>query len=460
MAGAEAETRTPWGTAEELQARKLNPGMGVSAAEVARSQRERLFGAVVLAGVERGYEATTVADLLALSGVSRASFYRHFNDKSECFAAAIAEIFRIATTAVSHGLQGEGSWPERGREGFDLMLEMIVAEPAAARCSLVEAWRARGQSAEQLDQARAVSAGLTEAVFQHLDDHAGTPPELVAAIIGGVHAVIYRRLALGQTAELAELGDGLWEWALSYPPPPAPLVGRGRTRRRGPAQMPPFAAHVPAERMLRGFSAAVAAKGFERATIADIATAASMSQATFYEHFANKEEALAAALDSSGAQLLAATLPAVRRAPDWPSAMRAAMETICGFLAAEPDFARLRAVEVYAIGPEAVAARDRAGREILQVVLALAFEEPPQMDSLAVEAMAGAVNSLFYDRVRREGPASLPEAAPLAIYIALAPLVGPETAYAVAAGDRHGIDRAVAESTAPHGRLRATSSAS
>jgi hypothetical protein len=79
------------------------------------------------------------------------------------------------------------------------------------------------------------------------------------------------------------------------------------------------------------------------------------------------------------------------------------------------------------------------------------------MDSIAVEAMAGAVNSLFYERVRAQGPASLAEAAPLATYIALAPLFGAETAYAVAAGDRHGIDRAVAESTAPQGRLRAMS---
>ena len=34
---------------------------------------------------ERGYAASTVADLVALSGVSRGDFYKHFANKEECF---------------------------------------------------------------------------------------------------------------------------------------------------------------------------------------------------------------------------------------------------------------------------------------------------------------------------------------------------------------------------------------
>jgi AcrR family transcriptional regulator len=50
-------------------------------AEVVRNQRERLFGAMIAVVSEKGYEATTVADVIELCGVSRSDFYKHFANK-------------------------------------------------------------------------------------------------------------------------------------------------------------------------------------------------------------------------------------------------------------------------------------------------------------------------------------------------------------------------------------------
>ena len=66
----------------------LRPGRGTPREEAERNQRERLFAATVATVAEKGYEATTVADLVKLSGVSRSAFYRHFEDKQECFLTA------------------------------------------------------------------------------------------------------------------------------------------------------------------------------------------------------------------------------------------------------------------------------------------------------------------------------------------------------------------------------------
>src|SRR5215218_1735566 len=81
--------RTPWGDAASLRERKLRPGRGTPREEAERNQRERLFAAMVATVSEKGYEATTVADLVELSGVSRSAFYRHFDDKQACFLAAV-----------------------------------------------------------------------------------------------------------------------------------------------------------------------------------------------------------------------------------------------------------------------------------------------------------------------------------------------------------------------------------
>src|SRR5690348_16748478 len=75
--------RTPWGDASRLREMTLPPGRGTNAEEAAQNHRERLFGALVATVAEKGYEATTVADLVELSGVSRSAFYKHFGDKQE-----------------------------------------------------------------------------------------------------------------------------------------------------------------------------------------------------------------------------------------------------------------------------------------------------------------------------------------------------------------------------------------
>jgi len=49
-------TQTPWGIADELRARMLRPGPGMPREEVTRSQRERLFAAMVACVERKGYE--------------------------------------------------------------------------------------------------------------------------------------------------------------------------------------------------------------------------------------------------------------------------------------------------------------------------------------------------------------------------------------------------------------------
>jgi AcrR family transcriptional regulator len=95
--------RTPWGDADTLRDRKLQPGKRLPAEEVARNQRERLFAALVAVVAEKGYEATRVEDLLELSGVSRSAFYEHFSDKQDCLLAAIGAFLGPTIETIAEG---------------------------------------------------------------------------------------------------------------------------------------------------------------------------------------------------------------------------------------------------------------------------------------------------------------------------------------------------------------------
>ena len=428
---------TPWGDAEELRERKLPPGRATPREEVLRNQRERLFAALVAAVAAKGYEATSVADLVEVSGVSRATFYEHFADKRACFEAATEAIVAAAVAIVSRRCAGPAGAEAKARAALECFVDLIVAQPAAARLCFVEAYAAGAGALGPVESAVDGFAELIDEVFAEIPGREGMPAELIRGMIGGVYKVFHTRLYRGEVEAIPALAPRLLEWALAYDPPPQPLR-RGRRARAAPSSPPPFAAHDPAERIVRAFAATAAERGYPATGITEVMRWASMSQSTFYEHFEGKEEAMLAALDSSGAQMLAATMPAVRRSSDWPSAVRTAYAAMCGFMAAEPGFAHLRAVEVYAAGPAALEMRDATGQELLEALTAPRFEGAPEVEPIVLEAISGAIYSLVYDQVRTAGPRSLPEIVPLATYIALAPLIGAEEACAVANGDGRG----------------------
>jgi AcrR family transcriptional regulator len=424
---------TPWGDPEHLRARKLRPGRGTSPEDVARNQRERLFAAMVASCDTRGYAATSVADLLELSGISSKTFYEHFRDKQDCFRAATEEILNGALMVIARRLDESGATEQRARIALDAFIELVVSQPAPSRMVFVESYAAGEPAVEPMRRTIDEFGRLARVVLKQLPGHEGTPIELARAIVGGLYRIVHNRLQQRREEELPALVPELWRWALSYVPPPQPLrlsTRRGKIVATTP--MPPFAAQNPEQRIIRAFAAVVGEKGYLPATIADIAAAASISQGTFYEYFKDKDDALAAAIDSSNAQIVAATLPAAQRAPDWPHAVRVAIGTTCDFLAAEPAFAHLRMVAIYGAGPKAIAQRDAGGLELLGPLLRPAFDDSPEIDPIVLEVILGAIYGTLYDRLRAGGAETLPKLAPLLTYLSLAPFLGAEEACAIA----------------------------
>jgi len=428
---APTSVKTPWGDATTLRERKLRPGRRLPQEEVARNQRERLFAALVAVVAEKGYEATRVADLLELSGVSRSAFYEHFADKEECLVAALGEFIAPVTRSLV-GDEDENGIPneERVRETFENLIRMIVDQPPTARLCFVEIYAAGPRGIEQIDWTIDAFRTFVVETVERMPDRETLPPEVIRAMMGGIRKVIHTRLYRGEERELIKLAPQLWDWVQSYKAPPVPL----RRPRIRPPQTFDRGAYEPAERILRALASVVAEKGYPAMTVNDVASRASISLSTFYSHFADKEEAMLAAVDSGSAQMLATTLPAFRRAPDWPHAVRGAFGAMFAFCAAEPEYTRLGAIEVYAAGRRALEKRDEVitGMEML---LAPGYELNSEVSPIAAEAIGGAIYSMIYEQVRRDNIEYLQEIAPLATYMTLAPFLGAEKACAVANSD-------------------------
>jgi AcrR family transcriptional regulator len=422
-----AVIRTPWGDASELRERKLHPGSGTPRSEVIENQRERLFGAVVAVVSEKGYEASTVADVIELAGVSRSDFYRHFSNKADCLAAAAGASLELAVGALEKARNVSNE--AEAEAVFEDFFGLLRAQPAAARVCFVEL-RAAGEAGE------AVAGRGFEAFVQiaselraELPGQEDAGPDMVGVVLGGLAKVIHTRLYRGEEGELEGLAPELWRWLRSVVPPPQALeVPR---RQRGGA---PFEGYTPAERIARAVAGVIAEKGYGAMSTDDIAARAAISLSTFYDHFADKRDAVLGALEMSGAQITALAVPAARRAGDWQQGVWALYEAICAYFVAEPAMAELAMTGVYGAGPQALARRDRVIESMMEM-LAPGFAENPDAPEVSAEAIAGAVYALMGEQVRREGPESLAAVVPLATYITLVTFVGPERALAVANGE-------------------------
>jgi AcrR family transcriptional regulator len=123
---------------------------GLTREEVTASQRTRILMALADTMVEKGYVATTVADVLRAAGVSRETFYEQFSSKEDCFLSAFEYAMQYALAGTS-GPVPRGVPPlERFGRGLRVYLDTIAAQPAFARLFLIEvyaagpaAWRRR-----------------------------------------------------------------------------------------------------------------------------------------------------------------------------------------------------------------------------------------------------------------------------------------------------------------------------
>jgi AcrR family transcriptional regulator len=182
------------------------------------------------------------------------------------------------------------------------------------------------------------------------------------------------------------------------------------------------------ERILAAVAEAVAEEGYQGARVTDVIARAGVSRKTFYEHFADKEEAFLAAYDRALAQLMAITQEAFDGPEEWPDRAREALRAFLDALAADPARARMAIVEVLAAGPRALARREAAIRGFTYFVDAGRADAPRGLPSFTALAILGGINEILYAHLLRDAAADLPDLLPDLVYTVTLPFLGHERA--------------------------------
>lgn len=190
---------------EDLHLWKLPRGRhGLPRELVVQSQCERLLAAVVRVSAAKGYQASSVADVLKQAGVGRETFYRHFKDKEDCFVAANDALVGNLEREVREAYQQDGAWPQRVRNGLEATLGWFSANPQAARVMMIEMGTVGPIASVRFrDTFRRFTALLDDG--QEFIEDAPDLPNISSIAGGAVFARVYEEVALGNSADLLRL---------------------------------------------------------------------------------------------------------------------------------------------------------------------------------------------------------------------------------------------------------------
>jgi AcrR family transcriptional regulator len=189
-------------------------------------QRERFLDAALGVFAKRGYQQTTVDNIVAASGTSVGGFYQHFDSREDCFLALFDRIVASVRNQMGAAASAEEDWAAQTYAGLAAMLAAAVAEPLAARIVLIEA-----QSAGRAATARYRSLGDAAAEWlrgrRRHPTAADLPETFEQAAVGGTAYFLHQRLLSGESMDVGNLLAETSQIVLG------PIVGAAGLRRLG-----------------------------------------------------------------------------------------------------------------------------------------------------------------------------------------------------------------------------------
>lgn len=191
----------------------LTPVTEEEPGETLDSPRERLVCGMNAAVSEKGFAATTIADVVRAARVSKRTFYEQFDDKLACFLAAYdaaAEHVIGAQEAAAEQSAGR-PWEERVEAVVVAYLAAMAARPELTRTFLVEILGAGSTALEHRRGAidRFADALVAFAAELRRDEPCLRPISrtLATAVVGGINELVLSAAEHGRAGELAELRE-------------------------------------------------------------------------------------------------------------------------------------------------------------------------------------------------------------------------------------------------------------
>jgi AcrR family transcriptional regulator len=190
-------------------------------------QRQRLVRAAAQVFAEQGFLATSSDAISRRAGMSKATFYQHFDNKEECMIAVFDRATEVLQQAIAAGVQNVAADKpaERARSAAHAYLTVIEQFPEYIQTIVVESYaagpavscrrdRILQDFAELLDGRNAAAAELGQ-VARYVSPHQAY------AIVGAIAELLARWARLGVPRDIHELEPVIERLIVGTPTPAA-----------------------------------------------------------------------------------------------------------------------------------------------------------------------------------------------------------------------------------------------
>jgi AcrR family transcriptional regulator len=391
-----------------------------------------MYGAMIEAVATNGYGRTSVKQVVTLAGVSRRAFYEQFANKQECFLATLDLIAGQAMTSIATTYRStEGSLEQRLAAALTTFAKVVQQNPKGSRLMLVDAPSAGPAGWERLTETLTTFEERLASSFAHAPDAAPLPEPVARAIVGGLRRVTFVRLLEARTDEMPALVDQMLAWTLVFRTTgPSPLEGRLREVV--------IDARIDNEddraRVLRSALELAALEGYGNLTPMRIADEAGVSIDMFFDLFDDMEACFLAAIKKLSEEVREIVSDPGLSSPEWPTAVRRALDALMRYFAARPAYTQTIATGVFAMGQRAV---DLGAELACEVAAKLTAGAPdPPLTGLAEEGIEGAIWHTIYCQTTNGGTGALTELSDYLAYVVLAPFLGADEAARIVTEER------------------------
>jgi AcrR family transcriptional regulator len=189
-------------------------------------QRERVLIAATGVFAKRGYQATTIDNIVAAAKASVGSFYQLFDGKEDCFLGVYERILVAARERIAAAVSPADDWAGGALAGLGAVLEIFVAKPLEARIVLIEVQTAGPAATAHYNQLIDAATGWLRGGREHHPAAADLPATFEQAAVAGLAFYLQQRLLASEPQSVRSLLEDTAPMILE------PIIGEAEFRRR------------------------------------------------------------------------------------------------------------------------------------------------------------------------------------------------------------------------------------
>lgn len=158
---------------------------------------------------QKAYATITIADIVQMAGVSKRSFYEHFDSKEACFLALYRAASASALRTLREAVAPDQPWQSQIEQGLQAYFSHLAAGAGLLRALFIDIHYLGEPGAKaRRDVMQALASFMLDAVNHPSSASTAQPtlsPELAMAAVGGINEWMLIAVETDQVEKLADL---------------------------------------------------------------------------------------------------------------------------------------------------------------------------------------------------------------------------------------------------------------